>query len=226
MKKLREGLTEPSEVPAKDLSHYMAATYRGYMVSLKQRMDFIQHFEKIELGYKELNREFLALQLRMVFELLAFAVITLSQRESSIGKRNRSKNDALKVLKICKNHSWISSVDPKFKMQEYSGSCTVPLIKTKFTDGSYFAQVHGRIGDLLHEQQRPRPTDDHRYSIKDLLQITNDLRVTLLKHFIVDENGTGWYVDLQDSSQPNNVLMLVINNYEHIPNEKMPNKAK
>ena len=108
---LRKGLIEPTDIPSKELPGYMGDTYRGYMVSVRERLSVFEANRNRRFGYAELDREFFALQLRMIFELTAFAVITFQQRNEPIKKNNRKKNHALDVMKLVSNYDWIQPID-------------------------------------------------------------------------------------------------------------------
>ena len=213
-KVLRRGLVEPSTVSKRDLPDYMGDTYRGYMTAIKQRMAVVRDNEDIDFGFVEINKEFFALQLRMIFELVAFAVITFHQREIPLAKSRRTINGALDALKLIPNYSWIISIDHDFDIENAGASIDFPTRKTDFTDKDFFKKVHGRLGDLLHEQQRPRPTNEHKYSIQKLLEFRDSLSSTLTKHMIIDSSGAGWYVNLNCPKQPNGVMIMKLRSEE------------
>jgi len=206
-KKLRANLIDPHNIDPADLPHYMADTYRGYMVSIKQRMRLITNIVNLDFGFVEFNREVLALQIRMIFELMSFAVLAFHQQESPIARSKRTKNDALDVIGLAGQYSWFESVCSSFEYPSIPQVVDIPFIKTQLSDPAEFKSLHGKLGALLHEQQRPRPTDHGRLSIDDLLSIRNEAYKTLSKHIIRDQYNQGWFIDFHADGQSENVII-------------------
>ena len=209
---LRKGLIEPTDIPSKELPGYMGDTYRGYMVSVRERLSVFEANRNRRFGYAELDREFFALQLRMIFELTAFAVITFQQRNEPIKKNNRKKNHALDVMKLVSNYDWIQPIDPKYVFENGHSECIFPNIKSLFSEEENFRVVHGKLGALLHEQQRPRNDNSNKLTLDEIFNYEKQLKILLGQHLLISSEGEGWYVNINYPKQPNNVLIVKTSN--------------
>lgn len=211
-KKLRESLLEPSAIPKSELSDYMGDTYRGYMVAVRERLNVFEANRSRRFGYAELDKEFFALQLRMMFELVAFAVITFQQQNEPIAKSKRKINGALDAMKLVQNYNWLNPVDPSYKFNLGDSEYCFPNIKSLLSEESNFRKIHGRLGDLLHEQQRPRFDNEHRLELEELFRFEHQLRILIGQHNLTDQIGNTWYVNINFPGQPSDVLVLKATN--------------
>ncbi|MEQ8714509.1 MAG: hypothetical protein RIC80_15930 [Cyclobacteriaceae bacterium] len=223
-KKLRPGLIEPSDIPKEHLNHYLGDTYRGYMTSLKQRIELTYRSFNVDLGASEFNIEFIALQTRMMLELLAFALSTFHQNLTEpIGKSKRTVTDPLVILgKLKTDHPWFNSLATDIDLSK-SGFANIQLVqrlKNPLDSIEYYKKTHGKLGKLLHEQQRPRPTNDGMLTLKDLRIILRHIFMLTRRHLITDEYGSGWMVDLYTQGQPNEILIMKISNAKFISSLK------
>ena len=209
-KKLRPGLVEPSDIPIADLPSYMGDTYRGYMLAVRERLQVFEKNRVKRFGYAELDREFFALQLRMLFELTAFAVITFQQRERPIAKSRRTQNHALEVLKLVSEYNWIQPVDPNYKFELENTEYVIPNIKTFFSDSENFKDTHGKLGALLHEQQRPRKNNKGKLTLEKIFYYEKQFRLLLGQHILTSSSGEGWYINMDYPGQPNGLLIVKI----------------
>jgi len=210
MAKLRPGLLDPLEVVPTDLPDYMADSYRGYMVEIRERLSIFDDYRSVRFRFKEIDREFFALQLRMIFELIAYSVITFQQIEVPIAKKKRKNNHAIEVMNTVLKTDWIRPVDSKFQFILNSNEQTLPDGHSFFSEKENFKSVHGKFGGILHAQQRPRNDNSGKLTLAEIFDHEIQLRALLDQHLITDDSGQGWYVNINFPNQPRNVLMVKI----------------
>ncbi len=209
-KKLRDGLIDPKEIPHEDVPDYMADTYRGYVLSIKERIEVFERNQLIDFGYRELNEEFFALQCRLIMELIAFMVSTFHQSSTQpIGKSKRSENNPLKIIaSINQDFSWPRPADPKFEYPiKENLEVSIPHITFPICDYEKFKIIHGKLGSILHEQQRPR-IEKRTISLEEIFNTLKQLKLLVLKHLIVDKQGNGWYIDATMKEQPRGIGII------------------
>ncbi|MEM7720429.1 MAG: hypothetical protein AAF222_14615 [Pseudomonadota bacterium] len=199
-KKLRPGLIDPHDIPQEDIQDYVATTYAGYLREVQNRLWEVNRplFGSGEFTV-DFYREVLSLQLRICIELLCFAVADFDQVTGGlIGRSKRAKIDIDPILKKRKNKEvWPSAVDPNWQGQMGDqGQTTVPqVVIPDFTNAKEISALKGRLDDLVHGQRRPRPIDEGRLSINEVLQIGERLKHFADRQVIVDHSGQGWFVD-------------------------------
>jgi len=211
-KKLRKGLVEPTDIPSKDLPSYMADTYRGYIFSIKQRIEMIEANKSRRFGYREIDEEFFALQCRLIMELIAFMISTFHQSTTKpIGKSKRTGNDPIKIIQsINYDFSYLKPVDLDFQMDPKASEVLIPNIKFSLCDYETFKSTHGKLGAILHEQQRPR-IEKRTLTLDEIFQILKELKLLVFKHIITDKQGNGWYVDTTMKDQPRGIGIVKLN---------------
>lgn len=208
-RKLRDGLLEPHSIPPSDLPAYMTDTYRGYMVAVKDRLGALPNPQIRRYGFTELDVEFHALQARMTMELIAFAIITFQQQKQPIARGRRSETHALRVLRMIDGDVWPVAVKSEFVLQP-SSSQSIPHAACRLDSFDSFKETYGRLGDVLHERQRPRQENSGRIGLEDVLSILDHIRILSSKHYIVDQEGRGWFVDSYHPGMPGGVLIGLV----------------
>lgn len=199
-KKLRPGLIDPHAIPEKDIPDYVATTYGGYLTEVQNRLWEVSHPVFGSAGFTaDFYREVLSLQLRVCIELLCFAVADFDQITGGlIGKSKRTKIDLDTVLGNRRDREvWPSAVDPNWKGEMADqGETAVPLVVIpEFTNAKEISELKGKLDDLVHGRRRPRPTDDGRLSIDEVIQVRDRLKHFADRQVIVDQAGQGWFVD-------------------------------
>ena len=223
-KKLRDGLTEPSKIPKDELPDYMADTYRGYVLSIKERIEIFELNKDKRFGFRELDEEFYALQVRLIMELIAFMISTFHQSSTKpTAKKNRSENSPESILNTIKaingNFSWPNPVEPEFVFPKEKlntkEEILIPNIKFPLCDYQIFKSTHGKLGAILHEQQRPRMVK-RTVTLDEIHKNLRQLKLLVFKHIITDENGNGWYIDATMSDQPRGIGIIKITDAEYV----------
>ncbi len=223
-KRLRDGLKEPIEIPKEDLPDYMANTYRGYLLSIKQRIEIFELNKNRKFGFRELDEEFFALQVRLVMELIAFMISTFHQSTSQpIAKKKRSENSPENILSTIKalngDFSWPNPVDPEFVFPKEKintqEEVSVPNIKLSLCDYQVFKSIHGKLGAILHEQQRPRVVK-RTITLEEIHKTLRQLKLLVFKHVITDKDGNGWYIDATMTDQPRGIGIIKITSSEYV----------
>ncbi|MEM7662778.1 MAG: hypothetical protein AAF292_11050 [Pseudomonadota bacterium] len=197
-KQLRSGLIDPHDVPPEDLNQYMATTYGGYYRSLQQRLYFAQSLvdNPPPYGTTELIIESVALQLRMCAELIANSVSAFNQVQ--LGKphpKKRQKEYRIKdVLRDIPDNLWPLPIDPDAQeiVPDRANDLEHVLVSILASKND-LNSLHGDLGNLLHEKQRPR---NQRLPVYDqVLRMIRPFRIFADRHMIYAENGQGWYID-------------------------------
>ena len=159
------------------------------MLAVKERLQVFEKNRERRFGCAQLDREFFALQVRMLFELTAFAVITFQQREKPLAKSRRTQNHALEVLKLVTEYNWIQPIDPNYEFEVGKAEYILPNIKTFFSNPESFKITHGKLGALLHEQQRPRKNNDGKLTLEEIFDYEKHFRLLLGQHMLVSPSG-------------------------------------
>jgi len=214
-KELKDGLVEPSTVDRKKLNEYMQTTYSGYMTEINHRFRSFDHAKLMHSangggiwGYKNVDVEFFAIQIRMIMELIGYSVSSFEQafREKEVTRKQRNLYDPSEVLKKLRtSYSWPKTIHPKHKLPNINGE-KIQLYKVKYSDPNVLFTDYGRLGNILHAQQRPRTTGQERLQLHDLFDIADNLRGLIQKH-IIQKNGEGWCVDTTQQSEGLNISM-------------------
>ena len=214
-KKLRNGLVEPKSIEDIDLIPYMQTTYSGYMVEIRERFESLDYIFQMpirnsgRLSYQFIDVEFLALQIRMIMELMSYAAFTFEQSLTEPTKvKNRNKYQPKEVFKLMtENHSWYDSIDPETTIEQIKTG-TVRKVETRFSSAQSIVDLYGKIGNLLHAQQRPRTDGAGRLDLDELLKIVRQLKATVTKHLICRSGKECWFVDITKPSGGLGVTMM------------------
>ena len=214
-KKLKEGLIEPSTVDREELNDYMQTTYSGYMTEINHRFQSLNHAKLMHSkngggiwGYKSVDAEFFAIQIRMIMELIGYSVSSFEQafRKKEVTKKQRNLYDPSEVLKNLRtSHSWPKTIHPEYKLPDISGE-KIQLYSVKYSDPNVLFTDYGKLGNILHAQQRPRTTGQEKLQLDDLFDIAENLRTLIQKH-IIQKNGVGWCVDTTQQSENLHISM-------------------
>ncbi|MEM6900700.1 MAG: hypothetical protein AAF583_13115 [Pseudomonadota bacterium] len=218
MARLRAGLVDPSDIDAEDVHDYLASTYFGYFRSAQQRLFFVDNFLRFPPPetVEELSTDCIALQLRKCGELITFAVSAFNQFESGLLlKKQRKLYRPKDVAAATSSSFWPKPILPV----NAEGSKSFGEIKFRnieeLSNQTKLAGIIGRLGAVLHEQQRPRPKIT--IDLRQLRAWGKTIKAFCDLHLIVNDKGFGWLVDTRaeykapwSTEQPINMVKVVL----------------
>ena len=91
-------------------------------------------------------------------------------------------------------------------------------VKTRFSSTQSIVDLYGKIGNLLHGQQRPRTDGAGRLNHDELLKIVRQLRATVTKHLMWRGDKECWFVDI---TKPSEGLGVTLMNVEVLERKKI-----
>ena len=231
-KKLREGLIEPHDLGEEDLRSYMQTTYCGYMTEIRERIISFRHAQQVHafnggglFGRKNVDTEFFGIQVRMIMELLAYAVSTFEQ--ASLGKpvtqKKRNIYQPTEILKSIKTQNlWIKSIDPNCNIFEAPNTeIEVRFITTRYTTPANLTTDYGKLGNILHAEQRPRIDQNKKVQMSDIFMMFDRLELSVTKH-IIGSKTESWLIDTTQPGEDLGVSMYPLNLIE--PNNQVDSK--